>query len=151
MTQIDFYHLTQSDLHTALVMLLHKTASVGKKALILCPKPAASALDDMLWTHDENAWMPHGVDDADGASHANIWISTDPATNQIAAEFAFLTHGVEPAVMTDFARAFVLFDGRSEAQVQQAREQWKRFSAEDDVTASYFAQEDGGRWQKKAG
>lgn len=150
MTQIDFYHLTQSDLHDALVMLLQKTASVGKKALILCPKPVSAALDDMLWSFDPNAWMPHGVDDADGASHAKVWITTDPAQNQIGAEFGFLTHGVEPQSLGDFERAFVLFDGRSEAQVQQAREQWKRFSSTADVTASYFAQDDDGRWQKKA-
>ena len=150
MPQIDFYHLTQSDLNTALIMLLKKTASVGKKALILCPKPVAAALDEMLWTFEEDSWMPHGVDTADGAAHAKLWITTDPATNPIGAEFAFLTNGVEPSSFTDFDRAFVLFDGRSEAQVEQARGQWKRFSSQDDVSASYFAQDDEGRWQKKA-
>ena len=51
MTQVDFYHLTQSDLETALVLLLKKTIAAGK-TLILCPKPAATALDAALWTHE---------------------------------------------------------------------------------------------------
>lgn len=150
MTQVDFYHLTSSELDAALIMLLKKTIAAGKKALILCPKPVAGALDDLLWTFEADAWVPHGVDDGEGMQQAKAWISTDPEKNQIEAPFLFLTHGVMPASWDGLERAFILFDGRSEAQVQQAREQWKLVSAQDNVVASYFAQDDDGRWQKKA-
>lgn len=150
MTQVDFYHLTSSDLDAALIMLLKKTVAAGKKALILCPKPVAGALDDLLWTYEADAWLPHGIDDGEGQPQAKVWISTDPGVNPIAAPFLFVTHGAMPASWQGIERAFILFDGHSEAQVQQAREQWKFVTAEDDVTASYFAQDDDGRWQKKA-
>ncbi|MGB2262362.1 MAG: DNA polymerase III subunit chi, partial [Candidatus Puniceispirillaceae bacterium] len=99
MTQVDFYHLTQSDLETALVLLLKKTIAAGKTALILCPKPAATALDAALWTHEAESWIPHGVDDAEGVDVASVWISTDPARNPIDAPFLFLVHGQTPPTL----------------------------------------------------
>ena len=149
MTQVDFYHLTSSELDAALIMLLKKTLAAGKKALIMCPTPAASGFDDLLWTFEPDAWVPHGVDDGDGQQQAKVWISTDPKKNQIAAPFLFLTHGVMPGSWDGIERAFVLFDGRSDAQVQQARGHWKEVIGRGELNASYFAQDDDGRWQKK--
>lgn len=148
--QIDFYHLTKSDLDTALVMLLKKTLAADKKALILCPKPAAATIDALLWSYEADSWVPHGVDDAQGSEHAKVWITTDPSVNPVGAPFLFLTHGEQPENWTGVERAFVIFDGRSEAQVQQARSQWKQISHQDGVATSYFAQDEEGRWQKKA-
>jgi len=70
MTQVDFYHLTQSGHDAALTMLLKKTLAVGKKALILCPKPAANVLDNALWADEADSWIAHGVDDAAGSDVA---------------------------------------------------------------------------------
>ena len=67
MRQIDFYQIGQAGLEPVLLMLLKKTLAAKKKALILCPMPAASALDDALWSHDAGSWIAHGLDDADGA------------------------------------------------------------------------------------
>ena len=90
MRQIDFYQIGQAGLEPVLLMLLKKTLAAKKKALILCPMPAASALDDALWSHDARSWIAHGLDDADGADHCHVWISTDMAANPIKAEFLFL-------------------------------------------------------------
>ena len=66
MRQIDFYQIGQAGLEPVLLMLLKKTLAAKKKALILCPMPAASALDDALWSHDADSWIAHGLDDAAG-------------------------------------------------------------------------------------
>ena len=150
MTQVDFYHLTQSDLKTALVLLLKKTIAAGKTALILCPKPAATALDAALWTHEAESWIPHGVDDAEGADVASVWISTDPARNPIDAPFLFLVYGQTPPSLEGFERVFNLFDGRSEAQTTDARAQWKEWGENSSLQLGYYAQADDGRWQKNA-
>ena len=150
MTQVDFYHLTQSDLETALVLLLKKTIAAGKTALILCPKPAATALDAALWTHEAESWIPHGVDDAKGIDVAPVWISTDPALNPINAPFLFLVHGQTPPSLEGFERVFNLFDGRSETQTTAARAQWKQWGENSSLLLGYFAQADDGRWQKHA-
>ena len=65
MTQVDFYHLTRADMESVLLMLLKKTLAAGKKALILSPQPAASALDTDLWTREPDSWFAHGLDDAE--------------------------------------------------------------------------------------
>ena len=150
MTQVDFYHLTQSDLETALVLLLKKTIAAGKTALILCPKPAATTLDAALWTHEAESWIPHGVDDAEGVDVASVWISTDPARNPIDASFLFLVHGQTPPSLEGFERVFNLFDGRSEAQVEQARAQWQTWRGMAGLEMRYFAQDDDGKWQQRA-
>ena len=72
MRQIDFYQIGQAGLEPVLLMLLKKTLAAKKKALILCPVPAASALDDALWSHDADSWIAHGLGAADGAEHCNV-------------------------------------------------------------------------------
>ena len=150
MTQIDFYQLGQAGLEAALSQLLKKTAAAGKKVLILCPKPAAVSVDDALWSHEADGWIPHGLDDGDGVEFANVWISSDMSVNRIKADFLFLLHGSEPTSWDGFSRVFCLFDGRSEAQLQQARSQWKQWKAGTDFDLGYFAQNVEGGWEKKA-
>ena len=150
MNRADFYHLTRTDIESVLLMLLKKTLAAWKKALILSPEPAASALDTDLWTREPDSWFAHGLDGAEGQDIASIWISTDMAANPIKAEFVFLLHGSVPKDMSRFERVFNLFDGRSEAQVQHAREQWKSWGDLANTERGYFAETDDGRWEKKA-
>jgi DNA polymerase-3 subunit chi len=150
MPQVDFYHLTQSTLDDAVVMLVKKCQVAGKKVLIQCPRPAAQAIDDALWTHDPESWLPHGLDDAPGAERASIWINSTADGNPVSAAFLFLLHGAERPDMVSFERVFNLFDGRSEAQVSQAREQWRSWQASDDLTMRYFAQDDAGKWEQRS-
>ena len=149
MPQVDFYHLTRSDMAEALVMLVKKSQLAGKRVLVQCPRPAAEAMDEALWTQDSDSWIPHGLDDAEGLSHAQTWIMSTPEGNPIAAEFLFLLHGAERADMTSFERVFNLFDGRSDAQVAQARTQWQEWRKDSDLEMRYFAQDDEGKWEKR--
>jgi DNA polymerase-3 subunit chi len=52
--------------------------------------------------------------------------------------------------MAGFERVFNLFDGRSEAQVAQARNQWQAWRGMEGVEMRYFAQDDEGKWQQRA-
>ena len=117
MPQVDFYHLTSSDMAEALVMLVKKCQVAGKRALIQCPRPA--------------------------------WIMSEPAGNPIDAEFLFLLHGAERPDMASFERVFNLFDGRSDAQVSQARAQWQEWRQDESLEMRYFAQDDDGKWGKR--
>ena len=130
-------------------MLVKKSQLAGKKVLVQCPRPAAEAMDEALWTRDPDSWIPHGLDDGDGVSHAQTWIMSTPEGNPIAAEFLFLLHGAERADMTSFERVFNLFDGRSDAQVAQARTQWQEWRKDSDLEMRYFAQDDEGKWEKR--
>ena len=133
----------------ALVMLVKKSQFAGKKVLVQCPRPAAEAMDEALWTQDPESWIPHGLDDADGASHAHAWIMSVPEGNPISAEFLFLLHGAERPDMTSFERVFNLFDGRSDAQLSEARSQWLEWRKNKALEMRYFAQDDEGKWEKR--
>lgn len=150
MPQIDFYHLSQSEGEGALVMLLQKSLLAGKKMLIQCPRPAATAIDDALWTAEPESWLAHGLDQDTGADHAPIWIVSEGDDNPVKAEFLFLLHGAERADMAGFERVFNLFDGRSEAQVTQARTQWQKWREDTAFEMRYFAQDEDGKWEKRA-
>lgn len=164
MPQIDFYHLTQSDIETALVMLVQKSLLAGKRVLVQCPRPAAEAIDDALWVADRDSWIPHGLDDAPGRDKAPVWIcsaSNDKDSNDKHgaetdgvnpddATFLFLLHGAQRDDMPRFERVFNIFDGRSEAQVGQARDQWQSWRDMDAAEMRYFAQDDAGKWEQRA-
>lgn len=150
MGQIDFYQIGQAGLVPVLLMLLNKTLAAKKKALVLCPLPAASSIDNAIWSHDPESWIPHGLDDASGVHNCNVWISSDMGTNQINAEFLFLLHGSAPMQWAGFTRCFCLFDGKSDAQLQQARDQWMEWQQLADTTLGYYAQNAKGGWDKKA-
>ncbi len=150
MPHVDFYHLTKSDMAEALVMLVKKSQLAGKKVLVQCPRPAAEVMDEALWTQDPESWIPHGLDNADGASHAHVWIMSAPKHNPISAEFLFLLHGAERPDMTSFERVFNLFDGRSDAQLSEARSQWQEWRNNEALEMRYFAQDDEGKWKKRS-
>ena len=150
MGQIDFYQIGEAGLDQVLMMLLKKTLAANQKGLILCPMPAASVIDTVLWSHESESWIPHGLDDANGADYCSVWVSSDMAANPINAEYLFLLHGSVPAQWVGFTRCFCLFDGKSDAQLQQARDHWKAWQKIDDVTLGYYAENAKGRWDKKA-
>ena len=120
----------------------------GNKALIFCPRPAVSAVDNAIWSHDVDSWLPHGVDEAPGAQYAVAWISTDLCSNPIGAKFLFVLHGSFPLSISDFDRCFYLFDGKSETQLAQARLQWKEWDKSKKNSLGYFTQQNDGVWKK---
>ena len=71
-------------------------------------------------------------------------------SNPIDAGYVMLLHGAEPESWTGFERAFVVFDGKSDAQLQQARSQWQKWKSHAETELAYFAQTAGGKWEKKA-
>ena len=147
--QLDFYQIGQAGVEQVMLVLLKKTLAAKQKALILCPMPAASEIDSALWTHDPESWIPHGLDDTNGADFSHVWVSSDMAANPINAEYLFLLHGSVPAQWDGFKRCFCLFDGKSDEQLQRARNHWKMWQELDYLTLGYFAQNAEGGWDKK--
>ena len=147
--QIDFYHLRDADLATPLAMLAHKTVTSGHKLLIIAQKDYHAAISERLWSFRPDSFLAHAADEDQGHEHAQIWLTSDVAANQIDARFLALTAGLEPPEVQKFDRVFNLFDGTSQTTVSAARDSWKRWSGADDVTCRYFAQDDQGCWSQK--
>ena len=102
MLHVGFYQLCQASVIDVVTLLIQKARGAGKKVLIYCPNPAASAIDDALWSHDPESWLPHGLDAAPGAELAPVWVCSDMVSNPIEADYVIDDEMFE-AMMGDLA------------------------------------------------
>lgn len=144
-----FYHLERSDLEAALAPLLEKCLQRGWRALVRGGAEARlDALDQTLWTYRDESFLPHGRAGRDDPSRQPILL-TSALDNPNAAQALFLIDGAEPGEISGFERACLLFDGRDEPALNQARARWKEAKAAG-VDASYWRESAAGRWEKQA-
>jgi len=149
MTEILFYHLTESKLEDALPALLEKSVERGWKVVVQTSTEARrDFLDAHLWTFREDSFLPHGTDEAP-MSEAQPVLLTATSDNPNAASVRFLVDGAEPPPLDGYERIVFMFDGYDTAQLEGARAQWKRLKAEGH-TLTYWQQTEEGRWVKKA-
>lgn len=149
MTGVRFYHMTRTTLEHALPQMLEKTLERGQRAVVRANSEArVEALSGRLWTYHDRAFLPHGTAKDGRAERQPVWLTVaDEAPN--GAEVLFLTDGAMSERVADYALCVLLFDGRDEEALAQARGQWKDFKdAGHDVT--YWQQDEGGRWSQKA-
>jgi len=145
-----FYHLQRTTLERAVGPLLEKCLERGWRVLAVSPDiTRRAALDEALWTYDDQSFLAHGQAEAEGLEPAQqpILISGQ-ADNLNQASVALLMDGVDMPVDAEFERCMVMFDDGDQATRQKAREQFK--AAKDaGLSARYFQQ--AGRGWKEAG
>ncbi len=140
-----FYHLSRTTLERAAGPLLEKCLERGWRVLAISPDVARrGALDEALWTFDDNSFLPHGQVEAEGLepSHLPILI-TDKAENVNRADVALLMDGSDLPTDADFTRCMVMFDDGDGPTRQKAREQFK-IAKDAGLVARYFQQGPGG-------
>lgn len=149
MTEILFYHLTESKLEDALPPLLDKSVERGWRVAVQMKEPARrDALDTHLWTYREDSFLPHGTDEADSAEEQPVLLTVS-ADNPNAATVRFIVDGAEPPPAADYERIVFMFDGYDQEQLEGARAQWKKLKGEGH-NLTYWQQTPEGRWEKKA-
>ena len=146
-----FYHLERTTLEQAAGALLEKCLQHDKRVLAISERPERrAALDEALWTYNDNSFLPHGRQEAEGLDPARQPILiTSGVDNQNAANFCLLMDGMDIGDGAGFERCMVIFDGGDQATRDIARKQFK--AAKDrDETVRYFQQTPNGGW-KEAG
>lgn len=150
MSEVFFYHLTQNPLEDTLRVLLEKSRGVGWRVVVRGrSEEMLSRLDQQLWLHPEDGFLPHGM--AGGAHDAEQPILlTTGAENANAAEALISVEGAELSAddIAATTRAMILFDGHDPAAVEAARAQWRTLTGAG-VKAKYWS-EASGRWEMKA-
>lgn len=148
MSEIRFYHLQRLALDAALPKLLERTLDRGWRAVVLTASAErVEALSGQLWTYDDRSFLPHGAA-ADGhAEHQPVWL-TERDENPNGARVLFLVDGMRSENLGLFELVCVLFDGRDESAVAQARADWKGYQ-DGGHTLTYWQQTDRG-WEQKA-
>lgn len=149
MTEVLFYHLTESALEDALPPLVEKSVERGWKAVIQTGSDERrDALDAHLWTFRDDAFIGHGTDREPRPQMQPVLL-TSVADNPGQAHIRFMVDGAEPPALNGYQRAVFMFDGHDQAQLEGARRHWKAMKAAGHKV-TYWQQTPERRWEKKA-
>ena len=153
MTETLFYHLERRALEEILPGLVEKSLERGWRALIRTDSAERSdALDSLLWTYDEQSFLPH-AQGGDGEAARQPVLITVEEENPIGAKILFCVGGAQPsdwsdARLSDLARIVLMFDGRDSAALNAARQAWKAAMASGhEVT--YWKESPSGKFEKQ--
>jgi len=151
MTETLFYHLERRALEDVLPGLVEKSLQRGWRAAIKTDSSERSdALDTLLWTYDDQSFLPH-AQQGDGDAHAQPVLITVEEGNLNSAQIFFYVGGAQPAdwqALSDLARIVLLFDGRDADSLAGARAAWKAaLAAGHDVT--YWKETPSGKFEKQ--
>lgn len=126
MTRIDFYTLGQGypgDRWQFACRLITKIRAQGLRVLVHCPDARqAQALDRLLWTFDEDSFLPHGLIDRVDAELTPVLISPNGephSEQQVLVNLAFEA----PAFFSRFERVCELIDQTPEV-LKAGRRRW---------------------------
>ncbi len=133
--------------------LVERTLARGWRALIR-PESAerAQAIDSLLWTFDDESFVPHAQLGEGDASRQPVLITVEE-TNPNRADVLFLVGGAMPSSWegeaVSFARVVVLFDGHDPSALAAARQAWTAARSAGHET-TYWKQSSAGKWEKQA-
>ncbi|MEQ8305873.1 MAG: DNA polymerase III subunit chi [Hoeflea sp.] len=149
MTEVLFYHLTESRLEDALPPLLEKSLERGWQVSVhLGSQERRDALDAHLWTFREESFLPHGTDDDEQADRQPVLLTLaqEPANG---ASVRFAADGAGMPDLQGVERLVLMFDGHDQEQLEAARGHWKTLKSQGHQL-TYWQQSEDRRWQKKA-
>ena len=150
MTEVLFYHLTESRVEDALPSLVERSLERGwRVALEFADPELCDRIDRHLWTFRDDSFVPHGRDEEEGAADQPVLLTLAPE-NPNRAQIRFLVGNADGGALDGYARVAVMFDGHDEAQLVHARTRWKALKAAAHQL-TYWKQDSNGRWQKQAG
>ena len=147
--EIWFYHLERSTLDQVLPGLLEKTLQRGWRALVRgAVSHRLDDIDEHLWTYRDDSFLPHGRADGDHAARQPVLLS-ESGENLNGAQALFIVDDSELGATQEFARCFIIFDGRDETALNGARARWKTLK-DAGADLAYWRQDGDGRWERAA-
>jgi len=147
-TEIRFYHLEQRRVDQALPTLLERALEEGRRVLVRASSgDMVAALNERLWTYDDASFLPHGAAGDGDPMEQPIFLTSEPE-NPNAATILVRLSGAETGEADDaFDLVVLMFDGRDEAALAEARVEWRRLK-DQGSTISYWRESDEGGWEQ---
>ncbi len=149
MSEVWFYHLQRVSLEAALPGLIERTLQRSWRALVrTTSQERVEFLNGHLWTFSQNSFIPHGSKSDGNAERQPVYLTADQE-NPNGADVLFLVDGAEESAPEDFARCVLLFDGKNEERVAQARSYWSNLK-DTGIAITYWQQQEDGKWVQTA-
>jgi len=148
-SEFRFLHLERRRIDQALPDILEGALAAGWRVVIqAASEERIEALNERLWTYSDESFLPHGSA-RDGDPHAQPIYLTAGEDNPNGAQLRVLLSGVSAAALAEagYERVALLFDGRDEEAVADARRQWTEVRAAD-VAPSYWREGEDGGWER---
>ena len=145
-----FCHLERRRIDQALPDLLHEALAVGWRAVVQASSDEqAEAVSERLWTHPDDSFLPHGSARDGDAEAQPVYLTAGARRIPMARASGCCSRGVEAAAcpFADYERVVLLFEGRNEEAVAEARRHWSLIKATG-AAPSYWREGDDGKWEK---
>ena len=149
MSEFRFLHLERRRLDQALPEILEEALAAGWRAVVQAgSEERVEALSERLWTYADESFLPHGSA-RDGEAQAQPIYLTAGADNLNGAALRVLLSGCSAAdfVEAGYQRVVLLFDGRDEEAVAEARREWAAVRSAG-VAPSYWREGEDGGWTR---
>ena len=149
MSEFRFLHLERRRIDQALPNILEEALAAGWRVVVqAASEERVEALNERLWTYSDESFLPHGSA-RDGDPHAQPIYLTAGDDNPNDAQLRVLLSGVSAAAFAEAGceRVALLFDGRDEEAVADARRQWTEVRAAG-VAPSYWREGEDGGWAR---
>lgn len=143
-----FHHLERRRIDQALPRLIERAREEGRRLVVRASSDEmVAALNERLWTYDDASFLPHGAA-GDGDPMTQPVFLTCEAGNPNAATMLVRLTGAEAGEADGaFDLVVLLFDGRDEAALGEARSEWRRLKDEGRAI-SYWRESDEGGWER---
>ena len=154
MTEILFYHLQVQRLEKALPRLLELSLERDWQVCVQTrTEEKCAALNEALWNYSEDGFLPHGTAADGDAEYQPIYL-TAGSENPNGAQIRFFVESAQiapvlAATQEPYQRIVIMFDGNDEAELNDARAQWKALKTAG-ANLAYHQQTETGGWEKKA-
>jgi len=149
MTEVLFYQLDRQPLMAVLTKLLLVTLDRGGRAVVQAgSSDRVAALDSQMWAYSDESFLPHGTHADGDPEHQPVFL-TETDENPNGAGYRFFVDGAEFGDISAYERAIYLFDGRLADELELARNRWRDIKTAGHE-ATYWRQNEAGRWEKQA-
>jgi len=147
-SEVRFHHLERRRVDQALPRLIERALEEGRRVIVRASsEEMVAALNERLWTYDDASFLPHGAA-GDGDPMTQPVFLTSELENPNEATMLVRLSGAETVEADDrFDLVVLMFDGRDEAALAEARGEWRRLKAQGRAI-SYWRESDEGGWER---
>ncbi len=143
-----FHHLERRRVDQALPRLIERAREEGRRVVVRASSDEmVAALNERLWTYDDASFLPHGAAGDGDPMTQPVFLTCETGNPNAATVLVRLSgagivesHGV-------FDLVILLFDGRDEAALGEARAEWRRLKDEGHAI-SYWRESNDGGWER---